>query len=111
MTQASTPPLKIGVAGLGRAFTLMLPTFLQDSRIQLVAATDPIASAKAQFEKDFQAVTVESVAELCALKEVEAVYIATPHQFHAEHVALAAQHGSMVGLKNPWPFLWKNAPA
>jgi len=101
MTQASIPPLKIGVAGLGRAFTLMLPTFLQDSRIQLVAATDPIASAKAQFEKDFQAVTVESVAELCALKDVEVVYIATPHQFHAEHVALAAQHGKHVWVEKP----------
>ena len=101
MTQAPNPPLKIGVAGLGRAFTLMLPTFMQDSRIQLVAATDPIARAKAQFEKDFQAVTVESVAELCALKEVEAVYIATPHQFHAEHVALAAQHGKHVWVEKP----------
>jgi phthalate 4,5-cis-dihydrodiol dehydrogenase len=101
MTQAHIPPLKIGVAGLGRAFTLMLPTFLQDSRIQLVAATDPIANAKAQFEKDFQAVTVESVAELCALKEVEVVYIATPHQFHAEHVALAAKHGKHVWVEKP----------
>jgi phthalate 4,5-cis-dihydrodiol dehydrogenase len=36
----------------------MLPTFMQDPRIQMVAATDPITSAKAQFEKDFQAVTV-----------------------------------------------------
>ena len=67
----------------------------------MVAATDTIASAKAQFEKDFQAVTVESVAELCALKEVEAVYIATPHQFHAEHVALAAQHGKHVWVEKP----------
>ena len=101
MTQASISPLKIGVAGLGRAFTLMLPTFLQDPRIQLVAATDPIACAKAQFEKDFQAVTVESVAELCALKEVEVVYIATPHQFHAAHVELAAQHGKHVWVEKP----------
>ncbi|NBQ07570.1 MAG: gfo/Idh/MocA family oxidoreductase, partial [Betaproteobacteria bacterium] len=50
--------IKIGVAGLGRAFTLMLPTFLQDPRVQLVAATDPIAAARTQFEKDFQAITV-----------------------------------------------------
>ena len=46
--------LKIGVAGLGRAFSQMLPTFLQDPRVKLVAATDPIAFARAQFEKDFE---------------------------------------------------------
>ena len=101
MTQASNSPIKVGVAGLGRAFTLMLPTFLQDPRVQLVAATDPIASARAQFEKDFQAVTVSSVAALCALPDVEVIYIATPHQFHAEHVQLAAQHGKHVWVEKP----------
>ncbi|MDB5937733.1 MAG: hypothetical protein JWP77_97, partial [Polaromonas sp.] len=28
--------MQIGVVGLGRAFTLMLPTFLHDSRVKLV---------------------------------------------------------------------------
>ena len=93
MTQAISSPLKIGVAGLGRAFTLMLPTFLQDPRIQLVAATDPIAAARAQFEQDFQASTVDSVEALCALPDVEVIYIATPHQYHAAHVEMAAKHG------------------
>jgi phthalate 4,5-cis-dihydrodiol dehydrogenase len=101
MTQTKSSPLKIGIAGLGRAFTLMLPTFLQDSRIQLVAATDPIAVARAQFEKDFQAITVDSVEALCQLPEVEVIYIATPHQFHAEHVALAAQHGKHIWVEKP----------
>ena len=32
--------VNIGVVGLGRAFTLMLPTFLADARVRLVAATD-----------------------------------------------------------------------
>ena len=95
------PPIKIGVAGLGRAFTLMLPTFLQDPRIQLVAATDPIAEARAQFEKDFQAMTVDSVAALCALPDVEVIYIATPHQHHAEHVQMAAQHGKHAWVEKP----------
>ena len=30
-------PLRLGVAGLGRAFTLMLPTFLGDARVHLAA--------------------------------------------------------------------------
>jgi phthalate 4,5-cis-dihydrodiol dehydrogenase len=93
--------IKIGVAGLGRAFTLMLPTFLQDPRVQLVAATDPIAAARTQFEKDFQAITVDSLEALCALPDVEVIYIATPHQFHAAHVQVAAQHGKHCWVEKP----------
>jgi phthalate 4,5-cis-dihydrodiol dehydrogenase len=93
--------LKIGVAGLGRAFSQMLPTFLQDPRVKLVAATDPIPFARAQFEKDFEAPTVDSVEALCALPEVEVVYIATPHGLHAEHTCIAAQHGKHVWVEKP----------
>ena len=93
--------IKIGVVGLGRAFTLMLPTFLHDSRIKLVAATDPIDVARAQFEKDFSAPTYESIEALCANPEVEAVYIASPHQFHADHVCMAAAHGKHVLVEKP----------
>ena len=93
--------LRLGVVGLGRAFTLMLPTFAHDSRIKLVGATDPILAARAQFETDFGAPTYESLDALCANPEVEAVYIASPHQFHAAHVCLAAAHGKHVLVEKP----------
>src|SRR5258707_15717889 len=32
---------------------------------------------------------------------VSVVYIATPHQYHAEHAVLAAQHGKHVILEKP----------
>ena len=35
-------PIRLGILGLGRAFTLMLPTFANDKRIQLVAAFDEL---------------------------------------------------------------------
>ena len=37
--------LRIGVAGLGRAFSVMLPTFTRDPRVELVAGADPRAEA------------------------------------------------------------------
>ena len=40
--------LRIGVAGLGRAFTVMLPTLAGDPRVALVAAADPRAEARAR---------------------------------------------------------------
>ena len=94
-------PLRIGVAGLGRAFTLMMPTFVHDPRVQLVAACDPQPLACAQFERDFQAPSVGSIEALCQRPDVDWVYVATPHQFHAEHVVLAAQHGKHVLVEKP----------
>ncbi|OGB01159.1 MAG: 4,5-dihydroxyphthalate dehydrogenase [Burkholderiales bacterium RIFCSPHIGHO2_12_FULL_61_11] len=93
--------LQIGVIGLGRAFTLMLPTFVHDNRVKLVGATDPIAAARAQFEKDFGAPSYESVEALCANPAIEALYIASPHQFHAAHVRLAASFGKHVMVEKP----------
>ena len=95
------PPLRIGVLGLGRAFTLMLPTFLQDQRVKLVAAADPLPAARAQFEADLSAPAFDSVQAVCAHPEVQVVYVATPHQFHADHVCLAAAHGKHVLVEKP----------
>lgn len=97
----NTRPLKLGIVGLGRAFTLMLPTFILDKRIELVAATDPRDLACRQFEKDFNAPTYSSIKALCADPNIEAVYIASPHQFHAEHTRIAARAGKHILLEKP----------
>lgn len=97
----SQAPIRLGVAGLGRAFTLMLPTFLGDRRVQLVAACDPRAAAREQFKRDFGGATFGTVEELAGDPAVEAVYIASPHQFHAEHTRIAASHGKHVLLEKP----------
>lgn len=94
-------PIRLGVLGLGRAFTLMLPTFLKDPRITLVAAFDPRDAAGKQFEKTFSGVAHASPDALCADPNVEWIYIATPHQMHAEHVALAAKHGKSAIVEKP----------
>lgn len=104
MTEALFPnanPIRIGVLGLGRAFTLMLPTFLQDPRVKLVAAFDPRATARAQFEDTFGGIAHESPEQLCADSSVEWVYIATPHQMHSDHVALAAKNGKSAIVEKP----------
>ena len=97
----SEAPIRVGVIGLGRAFTLMLSAFQRDARVKLVAACDPIAVAREQFVKDFSGRTYNSPEALCADADVEMVYIASPHQFHAEHVALAAVARKHVLLEKP----------
>src|ERR1700759_1732134 len=96
-----TRPLKLGVIGLGRAFTLMLPTFAADPRVVLSAASDPRADARERFAREFNARGFEDAEALCADPGVEAVYVASPHQFHVAHVKLAARHGKHVMVEKP----------
>jgi phthalate 4,5-cis-dihydrodiol dehydrogenase len=93
--------LRIGVAGLGRAFTVMLPTFTADPRVALVAAADPRGEARARFAQEFAAKTYETVEALCVDPDVEVLYVATPHQYHAQHAILAARHGKHVLCEKP----------
>ena len=93
--------LRIGVAGLGRAFTVMLPTFVADPRVALVAAADPRAAARSRFAADFSAKTYDTVEALCADPAVEVVYVATPHQHHAQHSILATRCGKHVLVEKP----------
>jgi phthalate 4,5-cis-dihydrodiol dehydrogenase len=93
--------LKLGVIGLGRAFMLMLPTLARHAGLKLVAAADPRPEALHQFATDFEARTYARADDLVADPEVEAVYIASPHQLHVAHVAAAAAQGKHVLVEKP----------
>lgn len=101
MADKEARTLRLGVAGLGRAFMLMLPTFAADSRVALRAAADPRPEARRQFETDFRGRSYETVAALCDDPDIDAVYIASPHQFHREHVEAAAARGKHALLEKP----------
>lgn len=98
---SESPPIRLGVLGLGRAFTLMLPTFIGDRRVKLVAAFDLRPEARRAFEDTFGGTAHLSAESLCADSDVEWVYVATPHQLHAEHVLLAASYGKSVLVEKP----------
>lgn len=93
--------VRLGIAGLGRAFSFMIPTFRGDARIEIVAGADPRAEARERFAADFGARAYETVEELCADDGVDAIYIASPHQFHAPQVAIAAAHGKHALVEKP----------
>ncbi|SAL79043.1 oxidoreductase domain-containing protein [Caballeronia terrestris] len=93
--------LRLGVAGLGRAFSLMLPTFLADTRVQLAGACDPRVEARAQFEADFDAPAFDDIEQLARMPDIDAIYIASPHQFHAAHTRIAAKRGKHVLVEKP----------
>ena len=93
--------LRLGVAGLGRAFVLMLPGLAAHPKIELVAAADPREEARQRFAASFRARTFPTAEALCADPDIEAVYIATPHQFHAQNVITAAGNGKHVLVEKP----------
>ena len=101
MSQAAQRRLRIGVLGLGRAFTVMLPTFARDPRIALVAAADPRADARARFAQEFSSRVYDNAEALCSDPEVDVVYIATPHQYHASQALLAAKNGKHLLVEKP----------
>jgi phthalate 4,5-cis-dihydrodiol dehydrogenase len=93
--------LKLGVAGLGRAFVLMHPALSRHPKLALVAAADPREEARARFTAEFGARTYASVEALCDDAEVEAVYVATPHELHAQNAITAAGRGKHVLVEKP----------
>ena len=105
------PPVRLGVAGLGRAFTLMLPTLAAHPDVELVAAADPRREARDRFAADFGAKAHESVEALCDDANVQAVYVATPHRFHAQHAVLAASRGKHVLVEKPMALTLAEAQA
>ncbi|MGH7186162.1 MAG: Gfo/Idh/MocA family oxidoreductase, partial [Pseudomonadota bacterium] len=66
--------LKLGAAGLGRAFSLMAETFARDPRVELVAAADPREEARRQFEMDFRGQAFSSLEPLLEKSPIDAVY-------------------------------------
>jgi phthalate 4,5-cis-dihydrodiol dehydrogenase len=93
--------LRLGVAGLGRAFMLMLPTFAHHPKVKLVAAATTRPEAAARFAEDFSARIHSSVEALCRDDAVEAIYIATPHELHRAHTEIAAAAGKHVMVEKP----------
>ncbi len=101
MSEPARHPLRIGVVGLGRAFTLMMQTFASDPRVRLVDAFDPSEPARRQFEREFSVLCSEDVHSLCRNPDIDVVYIATPHQLHLEHAQLALASGKHVLVEKP----------
>ena len=93
--------IRLGVVGLGRAFTLMLPTFVADPRVALAGAADPRPEARSRFEAEFNRTAYERIESLCADRSIDAVYIASPHQLHAQHTRIAAAAGKHVLVEKP----------
>src|SRR5262249_25966118 len=83
----------LGIAGLGMAGAVMVRAAAHHPGFRVAAAAEPHAGPRQAFARDFNANVHSDLRSLCDDPAVDAVYIATPHQFHAEHASLAAAAG------------------
>ncbi len=96
------PVLGIGIVGLGGAAVNMLPAFARHPEYRVAAAADIDPEVLAHFARDYPgAATFRSVAELCACRAVDLVYIGTPTRLHAEHAGIALAARKHVLIEKP----------
>jgi phthalate 4,5-cis-dihydrodiol dehydrogenase len=100
-TRDDRPPLRLGIAGLGLAGAMMIRAAVVHPRVRLVAGADPLLRPRQAFARDFGAATHADFAALCADPDVEAIYIASPHEYHAEQAIMALAHGKHVLVEKP----------
>jgi phthalate 4,5-cis-dihydrodiol dehydrogenase len=79
----------------------MIRAAVEDPRFVLAAAADPRCGPRAMFARNFGAKSYETFESLCGDRSLEAVYIASPHEFHAEQTICALEHGKDVIVEKP----------
>jgi len=91
----------MGFAGLGEAATRVLPEIVQLPYVKVTAAADTRATARDKFLAEFRGEVYETLEEMVRSPNVDAVYIATPHEMHARHTIIAAEHRKHVIVEKP----------
>ena len=92
---------RLGVSGMGRGFSLMVPTFKLHPSIQIVAGADPSAMARTSFEVSFNQPSFETLEDMLHGVQLDAVYVASPHPFHVADVLTCLHHGVVVLCEKP----------
>jgi phthalate 4,5-cis-dihydrodiol dehydrogenase len=93
--------LRIGLVGLGTGGRSLPQAIAKTTGFTFVAGADLREEARAQYAADFGIQTFDSVEAMCGLKDLNAVYVATPNPFHAGHAIAALQAGKHVMVEKP----------
>ena len=93
--------VQIGIVGLGAAGRAFIPAILATPGFRLVAIAEPVAELRASVSAEHGIKGYGSVQAMLQHPGLAAVYIATPTELHAEHVALACVAGKHVLVEKP----------
>ena len=98
---ASIPSIRIGLVGLGTGGRSLPQAVAKVTGFSFVAGADLRAEARDQYAAEFGIQTFDSIAAMCEREKLDAVYVATPNPYHAEHAITALEHGKHVMVEKP----------
>ncbi len=79
----------------------MIRAASRHAKVVLAAAADPLESPRQAFARDFNANVYRDFDDLCRDATLEAIYVASPHEFHAVQTIMALEHGKHVIVEKP----------
>ncbi len=97
----SSNRLRIGIIGLGAAGAGIFPAITIHPGVVLAGAADLDPVLRNNFARHHNVGVHASADTLLQRDDIDAVYIATPHQFHKEQAILAAKYGKHVVVEKP----------
>jgi predicted dehydrogenase len=99
----STQHIRWGILGLGNIAKKFIKDLESVSHCELYAVASRSQEKAASFAQEFGATkSFGSYEAMADCKEVDAVYIATPHAFHKEHSILCLTNGKAVLCEKPF---------
>ena len=101
MEEGREARLRLAIVGLGRGAALTAPGLIAHSRIELIAGCDPNADAREAFTAKTGLSATGDFADLLSDAQINAIYVASPHEYHAEHAIAAARAGKHVLVEKP----------
>lgn len=94
--------IRFGICGLGFAGSvLMAPAMKEHQDAEIVAACDPNEDVRTRFGAEYGIPAYGSLKDMIANSSLDAVYIASPHQYHCEQVIEASRHGLHIIVEKP----------
>ncbi len=99
----SVQKLKLGFIGLGQATTKVMARRDEIETLPYIMtdACDLRPHAREAFAKEFGGRVFDNAEDMCRESDVDVVYIATPPEFHREHVETAARYGKHIVCEKP----------
>lgn len=94
--------VRFGISGLGFAgAVLMAPVMRQHPDVEIVAACDPNEAVRKQFGEVYGIPVFATLQEMMENAQLDAVYVAAPHQYHCEQVIQASEKGLHIIVEKP----------
>src|SRR5215475_152684 len=97
-----TTTLRLGVAGAGNAGSAVLRSAGKVAGVEIAAIADRRKDALGIWREKIPGIQAfDSVEAMCASQSIDAVWIATPNEYHAEHAIVAAQNRKHILCEKP----------